>query len=59
MQLCFCIISVHEEYLNSALALPSRTQSLKAAIVFDRHSKDFIEKRIKPPEFNKNSKIFG
>jgi hypothetical protein len=36
MQLCFCIISVHEEYLNSALALPSRTQSLKAAIVFDR-----------------------
>jgi hypothetical protein len=36
MQLCFCIISVHEEYLNSAaLALPSRTQSLKAAIVFD------------------------
>jgi hypothetical protein len=36
MQLCFCIISVHEEYLNSALALPSRTQSLKAAIVFNR-----------------------
>jgi hypothetical protein len=35
--------------------LPSGTQSLKAAIAFDRD----IEKRIKPPEFNKNSKIFG
>jgi hypothetical protein len=39
------------------LALPSRIQS--NCFWSWRHSKGFIEKRIKPPEFNKKSTIFG
>jgi hypothetical protein len=37
MQLCFCIISVHEQYLNSALVdrlLNSRTVSVKFLTFF-------------------------
>jgi hypothetical protein len=43
--------------MKTTLPLPSRTQRLKAAIVFDRDIT--IEKRIKSPEFNKNNKFFG
>jgi hypothetical protein len=43
------------------LIIENLTRSETQSLVFNRDVtvKGFIEKRIKPPEFNKNSKIFG